>query len=490
MSCEKVLQNFTCVFFPFRFSAEHLRQEEFRKPITKRNGKQAPLWNPDPLQSYHLKENVAAMLGRGTEFGTIGQVYILNDSVRRELDIPEVRDRVLFSCRGRDDPSVLFLQSVRLSLFCSGVGFLEFTFSYDTADVQEISDLNYFLCEVKSEDNALTYEKRLGKEQRVTQRMTMLELVKKLTDCLDAVEDFDTQSGLHYVDNKPLIFTYLLFQNMPSDLGALLFRLRTNFKASYQVPTQQLTLQETAGIFHPFENVYWGTSLNGVVCCAALTGNTSTDTFFRDTFPGNLRETYFQLFRLRQHQRYAIQNYQRLFVTADDGLDTGEDAAVQRAYARIRGLQGRSTTFHLKCLYMDPSSVEHINAFDRFLEKSLHIQESLSDFTENIGRLDVIAAAAREKIQARQARDRHAKELRRERTIYMITALWSCVVFLESAWGLVENLLNQELTFHSGWIVLPFAITALPVLEILLQLRRRNQEVKDANAEAEDVPSA
>ncbi len=481
MSNDKIVQNFTSVFFPFRFSAEQLRAEAFRRPITKSNGKQAQLWEPDPLRSYHLKENVAAMLGRGTDFGTVGQVYVLNDSLRRELNIPEARDRVLFSCRGREEPSAMFLQSVHMSLFCSGIGFLEFTFAYDTADVQEISDLSYFLCEVKSADNFLCYEKRLGRDQRSEQRMTMLELVKKLTDCLGAVEDFDSQAGLHYVDNKPLIFTYLLFQELPADLGALLFRLRTNFKASYQVPAQQLSLENAAGILHPFENVYWGTSLNGVVCCAALTGNTGTDAFFRNTFPSNLRETYLQLYRLRQHQRYAIQNYQRLFVTADEGLETGDAAAVQRAYTRIRSLQSRSTTFHLKCLYMDPSSVEHINAFDRFLEKSLHIQESLADFTENIARLDVIAADAREKIQERKNRQRHAKELRRERTLYIITALWSCVVFLESSWELVENLLNVDLSFQSGWIVLPFAITALPIVEILLQLRRRNQEVHDAD---------
>lgn len=488
MANEKIVQNFTSVFFPFRFSAAHLREEAFLKPITKSNGKQAQLWNPDPLQSYHLKENVAAMLGRGAAFGTIGQVYVLNDGVRRELSIPEARDRVLFSCRGREEPSALFLQSVHMSLFCSGIGFLEFTFACDTADAQEVSDLNYFLCEVKSADNFLSYEKRLGKDQRSQQRMTMLELVQKLTACLGEVEDFDSQAGLHYVDNKPLIFTYLLFQDLPAELGELLFRLRTNFKASYQVPAQQLSLDNAAGILHPFENVYWGTSLNGVVCCAALTGNSSTDAFFRNTFPSNLRETYLQLYRLRQHQRYAIQNYQRLFVTADEGLE-GDDGTVQRAYTRIRGLQSRSTTFHLKCLYMDPSSVEHINAFDRFLERSLHIQESLADFTENISRLDLIAADAREKIQERKDRQRHAKELRRERALYIITALWSCVVFLESSWELVENLLNQDLSFHSGWIVLPFAITALPVLEILLQLRRRNQEVHDADNDPEDEAS-
>lgn len=487
MSCEQVLQNFTCVFFPFRFSSALLREEAFNKPITKSNGKQALLWQPDPLQSYHLKENVAAMLGRGVDFGTVGQVYMLNDSVRRELNIPDIRDRVLFFCRGREKAAALFLQGVRMSLFCSGIGFLEFTFSYDTSDVQEVSDLNYFLCEVKSAENYLTYEKRLGKEQRREQRLTMLELVRKLTDCLGTVEDFDSQSGLHYIDSKPLIFSYLLFADMPAELGVLLFRLRTNFKASYQVPAEQLTLQEAAGIFHPFENVYWGTSLNGAVCCAALTGNASTDAFFRNTFPSNLRETYLQLYLLRQHQRYAIQNYQRLFVTADDGLDTADAAAVQRAYDRIMELRSRSTVFHLKCLYKDPSSVEHINTFDRFLEKQLHIRESLDDFTESIAKLDAIAAATREKIQERRERERRAKELRKERTLYIITALWSCVVFLESSWELVENLLNRDISYNSSWILLPIAITALPVLEVLLQLRRRNREVKEADAEPKDT---
>jgi hypothetical protein len=56
----------------------------------------------------------------------------------------------------------------------------------------------------------------------------------------------------------------------------------------------------------------------------------------------------------------------------------------------------------------------------------------------------------------------------------------SAVVFLESAWELAEHLLGRSIWFHSAWILLPLALTALPLTQLCIELRKKNRELKQA----------
>ena len=471
-----VVQGFSSVLFPFRFDPALYRDDAFNAPVTRRSGKQAQLWEPAVLRSYHLKENVSNYLGLGAAKGSIGQVYNLNDSMRRELDLPDRRTALSFFHRGGGAPDVLHLQEVYLYLFTTGIGFLELCVDGFGPDAEAVSSVNYFLCEVKSDDNYLTFERRLSREESETVRFTLLDVLRRLTAQLGEVEDFDAEEGLHYIDNKPLIFSYLLYDRFPEDLGQQLFHLRTNFKGSYRMPAEQLDLRTAEGVFHPFENVYWGFSLNAVVCCASLTGDAVTDGFFRSTFPGNLRQTYLLLDLLRQHQRYGIQDLQRSYIAACDDLTGAEGAAVRAAYDAAHRLQSRAVSFRLKCLYRDPTTVEHINAFDEELARQLHIYGSIREFEENAAQLDAVAAALKERLERREKAERDKAERKRERFIYAITAVWSTILCLNSAWSVAEKLTGQSVWFDSAWVILPFALTALPLIQLIHQRRKERRD--------------
>lgn len=474
----ELISNFTSVLFPFRYDRGIYKDESFNRPFTRKNGKQAQLWQPLDLQSYHLKGHISAMLGAGTAEGTIGRIYALSDNLRRELEIPEARGAADFFCRGREEAVSLYLEDVYLSLFCTGVGFLELNFRCESRDAEELLDVNYFLCEVKSSDNYLQFTQRLSKEESRTVTFPLLALVKKLTACLGTVYDFVSTEGLRYIDGKPLIFSYLLFDRYPDDLGRLLFNLRTNFKASYQVPAEQYDLRYAKGIYHPFENVYWGTSLNGTVCCACLTENEKTNDFFRTVFPHNLRQTYSLLFLLRQHQRYAIENYQTQFLHAGDGLEGSSEADSRRAYDRIRALREDCASFHLKCTYQNPTPVEHINDFDDFLRKDLRVVENLEAFEAGIRRLDSMAGAIKETLDSAGEERKKLRELRRERIVYVFTSVWSCILFMDEAWGLSEKLVGQTIGLTSPWLALPLSLSILPILPLLVSLVKKNKEIR------------
>lgn len=479
MSDHTVTQGFSSVLFPFRYDPALYKDDTFNRPVTRRNGKEAQMWVPDPLRSYHLKENVSNYLGLGVLKGSIGQAYCLNDNLRRDLDLPEARTVVSFYHRGSDAPDTLHLQAVRLYLFTTGVGFVEFTVDNMGPDADTVSNINYFLCEVKSRDNYLTFPRKLSREETETVRFTLLDALTRLTAPFGAVEDFDAAEGLHYIDNKPLIFSYLLFDRFPEDLGQRIFHLRTNFKGSYQMPAEQYDLRTADGVFHPFENVYWGFSLNAVVCCAALTGNSQADAFFQTTFAGNLRQTYLFLDLLRQHQRYCIQDLQRSYIAACDELTGAEGPAIRNAYDTVHQLQSRTVSFRLKCLFRDPTTVEHINDFDEALAANLHIYGSIREFEENAAQLDDVASALKEKLDRREQAERVKAGRKKERFIYGITAVWSTIVCLSSAWDVAEHLAGHQVWFNSAWVFLPFALAALPLTQLIHQRRKELPPIEE-----------
>lgn len=471
-------KNFSYVLFPFRYDEKLLETEGFNLPVSRPKGGAARLWEPDTLKTYHLKEGVARMLGAP---GSAGSMYRLNEALRRELELPESRTELHFSCRGREKPSIIKLQKIALCLFKTGVGFLSLGFEFRTEDPWELLDINYFLCEVKSRDNRLRYEKRLDREKSLIVEFTLLEKVEKLLAGL-APEDFDAAPGLRYIDSKPLVFSYLLFARFPEDLGKLLFGLRTNFKASYQVPAEEYELPGAQNVLHPFENVYWGASLNGAVCCASLTGCEKTDEFFSSTFPSNLRQSYLPLFFLRQHQRFAVQSFQRRFILADQTLTGERPEEIQAAYKRVRALRERCVSFKLRCMYQDPSSVEHINAYDAFIARTTRVSENFAALEESLSQLDALAQGMRERIKDRQRRRERREGLRKERLLYMVTALWSSIVFLDSAWEIAEHFAGFEIKLPSLWVFLPLGLSLLPVISLAAEMKKKKQELEEIDS--------
>lgn len=476
MILSELIQNFTTVLFPFRYDTE--MAAAFNSPIVRKNGKEAQLWTPLDLHSYHLKSYISAMLGEGTAHGAIGQLYRLNDSLRRELELPEVRDKAEFFSRNQTEPAYLHLERVQLCLFTTGTGFLEFAFRTECKDAQQLLDVNYFLCEVKSSKNYLAFSQRLSKEECRVIRRPLLDMMRQLTGSLGSVSDFDAVEGLRYIDSKPLVFSYLLVDVFPEELGELLFHLRTNFKASYQVPQDARDLRTAKGIYHPFDNVYWGTSPNGTVCCAALTGDERTNEFFRTVFPANLRETYSLLFLLRQHQRFAMEIYRQHFHKIGVALTGEVSEEAEQAYAEIRSLQNRCSDFNVKCDYRDPTSVEHINEFDDFLYATLHLKEGMDSLEAGIQHLDSLGEQIFEKLKAQRQEYDRLRELKRDRAMYVITALWSCLLFMDEAWELAEHFLGRQIEIISPGFLMLLCIALVPAIPLVLELRRKSREIR------------
>lgn len=119
----------TCLCFCYRFDP---RSVDYKHPdilFTKSNGKQTQMWKPEKLHTYHLKRRCADMLSGDEAEGTVGRLYTLDDSLRRDLGLPDVRTQAFLRCRGRRSDLPIRLRQVRQALFYTGIGIVELQLS-------------------------------------------------------------------------------------------------------------------------------------------------------------------------------------------------------------------------------------------------------------------------------------------------------------------------------------------------------------------------
>ena len=93
----------------------------------------------------------------------------------------------------------------------------------------------------------------------------------------------------------------------------------------------------------------------------------------------------------------------------------------------------------------------------------------------------------REEIQARNSRRERRAGLRRERALYIVTALWSSIVFLESAWQISEHLRGGAISIPSLWTLLPLGLTVLPIITLAAELKQKRRELDELQKQEEET---
>lgn len=215
-----------------------------------------------------------------------------------------------------------------------------------------------------------------------------------------------------------------------------------------------------------------------MACCAALTGDRSTDTFFRETFPHNLHITYQQLYLLRLHQRFMIQDLEDRFSAAGKALTDAKDGDAEAVYRAAQALKAEAAEFRLRCSFRDPASVEHINRFDAALVGDMQLEKNYEGLKNSLLLLEQLSSSAWDRIRRRAELDEKIRLVKRERIIYLATALWSMVLLFQSACQIMDRLLGRSLRVDEPLVAIPLLIAVVPAVKLLLDFRARGAELR------------
>lgn len=240
--------------------------------------------------------------------------------------------------------------------------------------------------------------------------------------------------------------TFLTFR--PSEQKGMienyLFRMRRTFKESYKPCVQDLQIENNDEIFQAFDNSYWGFSLEGLVNLTYLVEDEHTNKFFESNYYGNLERSYYYLYIIALHQRYALI---KLSKEATLLPGTIHDLMLDQSNG-IDRLREKIAYFNLRSSFMHVSYISHQDKIYQHIYKILQIDDltkKVESEVESLGALVVLQKEVRNK--------------KRENLFVGLTTVFAATSTISATWAIIKDFWldeYQEIVFFivSGIILL------------------------------------
>jgi hypothetical protein len=252
----------------------------------------------------------------------------------------------------------ILLESIRLMLFGTGVGFLTICAKPGTGEITDWLDFNHYFRFVRGQRGVgVRAERRTGPGQlepffpepggHATPRQSERKSQGILDDLLEYLLETMKLSGEStrwwrevFVPGQLMPFAVLYADGLPeAEVPRLFYRARNFFHGRQEIQPGGEDLEVDA---HPrvlpYADRAWFTfSLDGGIFLVCDAPKGAGSNFWRGTLPGHLEEEYFLLFILALHQRFALmaltEDVARHWLVADQA---GAVAEREAAFERIR----------------------------------------------------------------------------------------------------------------------------------------------------------
>ncbi|MGG3563200.1 hypothetical protein ABES03_16530 [Neobacillus rhizosphaerae] len=399
----------TTLIIPFCYSTSYLEVEEAL----------AADWIIDnkKIERKNILEHVSNLIASNQDEitkGTIGRSFDLKREAREKYHLPVNTSQNFYLMNENGEEVTNFkVTKVSLYVFETQIGFLLYDIKHTSHDLETIILTNYHLKHLHHLYNANLYN----------QKEYFVYFKKKAKPMNELSMDFRTLSEIsgnmlnelrvhtYFTNSKgnpetALLYNFMLLDKMflrepqwEHKLKLALFQLRKGYKNSYLPSPFEFDIANNPQTIQLFKNSYWGVSLEGLANLAYLTENDVTNDFFSSNYIGNLEISYFYIYILALHQRYA---FLALNVEASE-ISKGEDETIideNTSEAKVLKLRKEINFLILRGFFKHVSSVTHQQALYEVIAKNLSIEELKQDIhseMEALASLAELQAAKREK---------------------------------------------------------------------------------------------
>jgi hypothetical protein len=333
----------------------------------------------------------------------------------------------------------LTLEEIELFLFETGVGFLVFRIEYQgDIDPDTIADANYYCKRTLGDNYRLSWDKSTGNGQTDQVATSFADIGKKLLGPLGVSTYFESAvQGENRNGFQILVYSVLLLNKgllaMPvpereHTIGDLVFKLRRSFKDSYKPAPAEYALDNNPEVFRAFENSYWGFALEGLANIVYEVDDEVTNHFFRNTYPGNIKKTYFMLYIIALHQRYAL-----TFLNIQ-ATEIEKPPIKAKNIHPIKKLMEKISYFALRGYYSQTGDNTHQAKFYKHIVHMLAIDQLKHELDTEMAMLSTL----------------HKEELDRQENVFKNWLLIMTTVFVgvsttASYWDIIVNIHKNEL---------------------------------------------
>ena len=486
MADVSIAKQFTKFIFPFRYSAEKTNLAS--KSIKNAKGKEIFLFKQFSQKSYELRQGLSDLLAMDGGSAKIADCFALNYDARTLFGLPSrLEEFIPFYRRSKSnkEPLGVAIQSVKVFLFESEIGFVEIECKYQSHTIDDYINCNYFLCELKSEQNFFSGTRQVwnaetASKEEVTFTFSMKDLVYQVFGYIEGTRDMKHDGLPDYADEKGIIYSYLLLDRKPENLNDLLFHLRKNYKESYQPKPHGDRIDPY--VQQQFDNSYWTASFNGAVNVSFLTGDETTDNFFLQGLPSKLQDTYYSLFIHVLHQRYSLMKFIGDMGTLDK---LKMDYGIMKQQLKIANMyKAKAANLKFRAFFLLPSCVEHINDYYNLLYRAYQIRNLYTSFNNDLNSLQEICDIYVARIKKRDERIKERRKAKAEIFVSIFGTVVAVAALLNSYWGILEKAFGKDFSFWSVPVLLAAITLLLPIITIVVDVIYR---VKDIRKITEDL---
>lgn len=429
----------------------------YRKPF--KTIPSIPFFTVKKLTNEKVFDHIASLINHNeNDKTTIGKAFELEPNDRSKLGLPE-QATCSITYQVKEHTFEIKIDGIDLYLFDTQVGFLVYHIitcgqksEVDFEKQVTIHDLiltNYYIKQVFKQTNKMYFINDTNGKMTIDFK----DLTKTVTKTL-AVDSYFEEMNQN--PNHVLLYTGAYLQGpMPSDekdFAKYLYYLRKAYKNTYLPTKYDLNLEDNPDIYQPFENSYWGFSLEGVANLSLETGNHTTDDYFADHFFNNIEKTYFYLYLLLLQQKYSLL---KMSVNAGVIHNTLDGKNFSEQISIINHFKQEIVDFTVRGLYEQVSYITHHAELYEKIKNRLGIDSLYKELKSELDALSSFIEVAADK-------DERAKEEMlmesREKTnilIQVITLLFLPITAITGFFGMnVDFLKGKDEYFYYSAIIL------------------------------------
>ena len=272
------------------------------------------------------------------------------------------------------------------------------------------------------------------------------------------------------------MYSYLLVDEKPDDIGELLQHLTKNYKESYRFDESCTKIKSV----HPFENSYWTGSLNGATNISFLTGDPITDGFFRDSFYVKAKDTYYFLFLNVLHQRHAVTDIMGKMGHLDRLVNDYQ--VMEKQLKLARKYEAEAINLKFRAFFKCPSTVEHVNDYYDMLQGALQVGAFYDNFKSDISNLQSICSKYVERIKERDKKIKARKTAKTEIFVSIFAAIVAEVTLFNNSWALVEKVLGHSISFWTPGVLILCGTIVSPLITVFVSVGKQVSEIRRLTA--------
>jgi hypothetical protein len=223
------------------------------------------------------------------------------------------------------------------------------------------------------------------------------------------------------------------------------FSLRKGYKDSYLPDETEFDFADNDEIYKPFSNSYWGVSREGMANLCYLTGNKTTDAFFKSNYAERL-DNYLYLYLLVLHQHYGLLNLTGRIAYLD--IEAKKCSDNKKEYHTILQLRDDITFFYLKCVYEAISHISHQEKLYTMVVETLGVKKMMEELHFEMDRIVGIISQIRD-----EKKNKNLRLITIAGALFTVVQVYDAVLEIDSAVVLNNKLAVGEI-LHAGGVLL------------------------------------